>query len=208
MPVRISLLVLLAVVAASCRGSSSETPSNPPPPATQATSADESTPHVVSDADAAATSSARFREFRDSAEYQAAMAAAESCLTDAGYQRQPDGGVVLKDGTTFKPGPGGQAVRGAYLEYRIDLERCSEESGVYDLAARSGYQLRPQISPSDLASMNAQTISMVHCMKDKGWDVPDPRTLHGMLVLDAPEMGSEEEAAWFEDQSACYADAR
>ncbi|MEX0784265.1 MAG: hypothetical protein WD557_16615 [Dehalococcoidia bacterium] len=203
-----ALLVSLAFVAISCGGSSSETPPESPPPPPAATSVSESTPRVVSDADAAATSSARFREVRESAEYKAAVATAESCLADAGYQRQTDGGVMLKDGTIFKPGPGGQAVRGAYLQYRLDLERCSEDSGLYDVAARAGYQMRPQIRPSDLTSMNTQTISVVQCMKGQGWNVPEPRTLHGLLVLEIPELSAEEEAAWLEDQLACYGSAR
>jgi hypothetical protein len=206
--IRVVLLVLVAFVPTACGGSTSEPPSSSPPSATTAASASESTPHVVSDADAAATSSARFREVRDSEEYKAAAAAAESCLADAGYQRHPDGGVILKDGTTFKPGPGvQQAVRGAYLQYRIDMERCSEDSGLYDVAAKHGYQMRPQMSPADLTSMNTQTISVVRCMQDEGWVVPEPRTLHGLLVLDVPEMSAEEEAAWFDDQSTCYANA-
>ncbi len=163
------------------------------------------TPQYISNADAAATASAEYREMAASPEFQAAQERMKTCMAEEGYVGNPVEGVVLKDGSLLKMGPGeGRAVRGAYLQYRVDTERCSEESGFYDVTAKLGHPARPLIPSATLGQMNTRTINIMRCMEGKGWKLPDPVTLHGMLVLDPTLDTPEDEAAWATDHSECF----
>ena len=144
-----------------------------------------------------------FDELERTDSFQAANVRYAECMHQAGYpvvdSRDPEG-ILLKDGTRLKPEIGQSfALKGAYLEYTVDRERCTASSGVGDVMKEAGY------GPSgpDPTAMNERAARVMRCVELKGWDVPEPVKLaSGLLVFDV-QLDAEQKSAYELDVKVC-----
>lgn len=149
-----------------------------------------------------------FREnwtvMQDSTEWKAAYARHQQCMRDAGYPSIDScEGVVLKDGTLHKPELGQSfAYTGAYLEYRVDTERCSAQSGLDAVRQQFGTS-DPTPNPNLIRSRNHYGTLQAACLAQKGWEIPEPVTVKGALVWDVQLDSAEEKDAYSHDQLSC-----
>ena len=140
----------------------------------------------------------------ESDQYKAANERYEACLHAAGYvETDPAVGVILKDGTIHKPEIGDSfEYSGAYLEYRIDTERCQNESGLYAVRESFG-AADPTPNPNLVRSSNQNNTRQMACLATKGWEIPEPVMLRGFLLWDIQFETEDERLAFYGDQVAC-----
>ena len=146
---------------------------------------------------------AAWAELTESDEFQEASARFKTCMNNVGYpvvdSREPEG-ILLKDGTRHKPVVGqGYALKGAYLEYILDKEKCEAESGSAEVMKKAGF------GPSgpDPTGSNEQSVRIMRCVELKGWDIPEPKKLaSGILVFDI-DLDAEAKQAYDLDNQTC-----
>jgi hypothetical protein len=111
-------------------------------------------------------------------------------------------GVVIQGG----PGGDGEGPPGDSEEFEAADEECS--SIMEDVRGEM-----PQMSPEDQAEMQDQLVAMAECMREKGYDFPDPEvSSDGRVQIEmngkAPfEPGDAREEQMREDQQACNEEA-
>lgn len=146
---------------------------------------------------------AAWAKLNESDEFQKASASYEICMNNAGYpivdSKHPEG-ILLKDGTRLKPVIGqGYVLKGAYLEYTLDREKCEAESGTAEVMKKGG--LGP--SGPDPTGSNEQSVRIMRCVELKGWDIPEPKKLaSGILVFDI-DLDAEAKQAYDIDVHTC-----
>lgn len=139
-----------------------------------------------------------------SSEFQSASGRYQVCMAGRGYPSVDSReGIVLKDGTVHKPDVGqSYAVTGAYLEFRLDSEYCSAESGMNDVRAQ--YETAdPTPNPSIIRTYNEYGIQQAQCLEEKGWEMSEPVNLRGKLIWDVQFASDEERQAYVSDKTAC-----
>lgn len=126
-----------------------------------------------------------------------------------GYVFEDDRHFYHKDGTyedlTIQKQ---RRVTGNWLEYRIDRERCEDESGITDLRAAWGIPA-DIYDPDSIARSNRQGAALMKCMAAKGWQIPEPvRLRNGLLIYDVAPLQAEADAkqAWDTDIKVCNLD--
>jgi hypothetical protein len=137
-------------------------------------------------------------------EFKAAIARFEQCMKGLGYPSvDTREGVLLKDGTVFKPEPGqSYPYTGAYLEYRVDTERCSSSSGVDAVRQQFGAS-DPTPNTNFIKARNRYGTQQAACLARKGWNMPEPVTVKGAMIWDVQLSSQEEQDAYARDQIAC-----
>lgn len=128
----------------------------------------------------------------------AVAAALEQCVDDAGYApevlaSQPVGDIP-SDSIYADP------------EFRAVLERCIVSSGAGEVEGDT---------PEEVADQNRRATVLTDCMRDRGWEVPDPTMVAGPAgseylvptITGPPTDDAETEAAFADDFSACADEA-
>ena len=183
------LSLLAAALLAACGGERGEQPPEEP--------------HV----DEQAEQTRKFAELRASEEYQVATEQITGCLAERGYVGNPyEEGMSVPDGTVLKIGVGDPPppLTGVYLDFRVVQEECQEAAGFEAVLQKFGLTSGPQgITPERLAEINGTELARMQCMEGKGWDVPEPVTLQGMLVFNIKHDSPEKESAWRIDLALC-----
>lgn len=151
----------------------------------------------------------------DQSEVQDAMLEYAECMREHGID-MPDpefdgdgGGMVIQGGPGSGEGgstggPGGGALDSD--EFEAADEACSEI--MEDVRGEM-----PQMSPEDQAEMQDQLVAMAECMREKGYDFPDPEvSSDGRVQIEmngkAPfEPGDAREEQMREDQQDCNEEA-
>lgn len=151
--------------------------------------------------------SRNFAELHASEEYQRSIEQIRACMSAQGYVGNPyQEGVSFPDGTVLKIGGEhtGFRLTGAYLAYRLAQEKCQQAAGYEAVLQGHGMTSGPQgITPDRLQQINEDRVAVMQCMSGKGWEIPEPVTLQGMLVFDIVHESEEREAAWNVDHAAC-----
>ncbi|MEX0784263.1 MAG: hypothetical protein WD557_16605 [Dehalococcoidia bacterium] len=162
--------------------------------------------------DEQAEQSRKAAEMRATEEYQVAVQQITSCLAERGYVGNPHAeGMSMPDGTVLKLGPDnpGQLLRGAYLDYSLAQQDCQERAGFEAILQQHGLtSQREGVSPGQVAAINQQQLAIMRCMKDEGWEIPEPVTLRGLLVFDPKLDSAEDQAAWDSDYATCFTESR
>jgi hypothetical protein len=141
----------------------------------------------------------------DSKVYDAMLKFAD-CMRDQGID-MPDpemgeGGVQMKAGTDGGPG-------GPDAAQQEKFEAAHEECEHFMEDARANM---PQPSPEERAEMQDKLVVMAECMRDRGYDMPDPEVAEdGGVKMKMGRNGPQSEAGGDEqvqkDQEECSAEA-
>ena len=137
-------------------------------------------------------------------DFKEAMTRYEECMLSEGYPETDQRiGVVLKDGSIVKPEAGSRyTLSGAYLEYQISSEGCSDSSGLD--AVRVQYDTAdPTPNPAIQKFQNDQHVREMGCMEQKGWDIPEPQTSRGLLIFDVQFDSEEQRSAYNVEYYRC-----
>jgi hypothetical protein len=131
------------------------------------------------------------------------------CMRENGLEDWPDPVVDEDGGVDVDPG-GGE-------EYDLDDPEVQAANGecqpiLDDVEAQYG----PELSPEELTEMQDQVLAMAQCMRDHGWDFPDPEVSTddpggGVAVGvvndgNLPEPGDPDFEQFEQDQDECQVD--
>jgi len=128
----------------------------------------------------------------------AVAAALEQCVVEAGYPPEvlasPAVGDIPPDSIWADP------------EFNAVFQRCIVSSGAGEVEGDT---------PEEVADQNRRATVLTDCMRDRGWDVPDPTMVAGPAgseylvptITGPPSDDAETEAAFGEDFSACADEA-
>ncbi len=140
---------------------------------------------------------------RESEDFRHAEELVSLCMDKAGYFGDPYAeGVILADGTLLRLGEGGRVVTGAYLEYLLVVQSCEASSGYNQVAEEHGLLVGLD-DPERVRTTNERTVKQMACLETRGWAIPTPVTLRGVLVYDKQFESDEERAAWVADWTQC-----
>lgn len=127
------------------------------------------------------------------------------CMRENGLDAWPDPVVDEDGGIDMDPG-GGEA----YDLDDPDVEAANEEcQSILDGAEPAGSD--PGLTPEEQAEMQDQVLAMAQCMRDRGWDFPDPEVDAdgghvGIVVGDGstlPQEGDPDFDQFEQDQEQC-----
>jgi hypothetical protein len=132
------------------------------------------------------------------ADNDAVAAALEQCVVEAGYPPEvlasPEVGDIPSDSIWADP------------EFNAVFQRCIVSSGAGDVEGDT---------PEEVADQNRRATTLTDCMRDRGWEVPDPTMVAGPAgseylvptITGPPTDDDETEAAFAGDMSACAEEA-
>jgi hypothetical protein len=113
-----------------------------------------------------------------------------SCMKDSGWSEESAGGLDHR-----------QSARPMDPKYDTDMQRCRSESGMDKELPEEGAQNDPQ-------KQNEGTLAFVQCMRDRGWQIDDPKPDAQGVLRPPAELGSvppDKKEAFKADLTACSA---
>ena len=132
-----------------------------------------------------------------------------ACMESKGYDylgESEGDGVILLDGTLFKPATGGgHALEGEYLSFRVETEACSASAGVDELRSRHALA-NPTVNPNRLRAVNEYSTRVMGCLEERGWAIAEPKVSMGLVVFDSNLVSEEDQAAFERDRIQCNMD--
>lgn len=135
----------------------------------------------------------------DIAGRDATLAAEErkaECMTAAGWDNYES------------VGPPGEDPIWQDLDFVDDVMRCNEVSGLTALAATEGHDRLVREELGNIDERNREIAAFVDCLREQGWDVPDPEPHPDMpealsMPPPPPDLAQQDEAAYGEDLLRC-----
>lgn len=122
-------------------------------------------------------------------------AAYADCMRDAGFDLAEIEPIV--SGEDIQPG----SVRASQEFQQVD-RRCIVSSGIGDVVGDS---------PEEIAEKDTQALTMTQCMRDRGWEMPDPvrDAIRGYLIPGSPvvPIDADQQAVQLADLQECGEEA-
>jgi hypothetical protein len=130
------------------------------------------------------------------------------CMREHGLEDFPDP-QVTDQGVSLGGAPSPDEPENMSAEEREAAEAC--EHHLADTGPLEGEDL----SPEELAERQDQALAMARCMRDRGWDMPDPEITEdgGIMISRSPEAagipgpGDPRQDEFRQDQQECHEEA-